>query len=106
MSTKESEVLNRIREVAHRTIPQDGRAILYGSRARGDAHPNSDWDILILLKKNKLDDQDYTYVSYPFVILGCELNEEINPIMYTEREWNQYDFTPFYENVTHDGILL
>ncbi len=96
----------RIREVAHQAIPKNGRAILYGSRARGDSHPGSDWDILILLDKEKLENNDYTHVSYPFVILGSDLNEEINPIMYTKDEWRQYDFTPFHENVEHDGIVL
>ena len=106
MSSKENEVLRRIREVAHTSIPRGGRAVLYGSRARGDSHPGSDWDVLILLDKDKLEDKDYTYVSYPFVILGCDLNEEINPIMYTEKEWHEYDYTPFYANVQQDGILL
>lgn len=106
MGTKEKEVLRRIREVAHRSIPQGGRALLYGSRARGDAHRGSDWDVLILLDKERLEDADFTNVSYPFVMLGCEINEEINPIMYTEKEWSQYHFTPFYENVEHDGVQL
>ena len=106
MSKKEQEVMQRIREHAHRTLPVGAKAILYGSHARGDAHPGSDWDVLILLQKNHLDDQDYIHVSYPFVMLGCELDEEINPIMYTEKEWDQYYYTPFHENVMHDGILL
>lgn len=106
MGTKEKEVLKRIRDVAHRAIPEGGRALLYGSRARGDAHPGSDWDVLILLDKDKLEDSDFTLVSYPFVMLGCEINEEINPIMYTTKEWNQYHFTPFFENVEHDGVQL
>ena len=106
MSTKEKEVLKKIREVAHHSIPKGGRALLYGSRARGNAHQGSDWDVLILLDKDKLDDWDYTHVSYPFVMLGSEINEEINPIMYTEKEWKQYNFTPFYENVEQDGVQL
>ena len=106
MSTKEKEVLRRIREVAHRSVPNGGRAILYGSRARGDAHPGSDWDVLILLDKPRLSSADYDTVSFPFVNLGWDINEEINPIMYTTDEWHQNHFTPFYENVEHDGILL
>ena len=98
--------LTRIKQTATSTIPKGGKAILYGSRARGDARKNSDWDILILLDKDTLDQSDYDNVSYPFVLLGCDLGQEINPIMYTTKEWESYRITPFYENVTRDGIVL
>ena len=98
--------LTRIKQTATSTIPKGGKAILYGSRARGDARSDSDWDILILLDKDTLDQSDYDNVSYPFVLLGCDLGQEINPIMYTTKEWESYRITPFYENVTRDGIVL
>ena len=98
--------LTRIKQTATSTIPKGGKAILYGSRARGDARKDSDWDILILLDKDTLDQSDYDNVSYPFVLLGCDLGQEIYPIMYTTKEWESYRITPFYENVTRDGIVL
>ena len=104
MTTKAA--LTKIKQIATTTIPQGGKTILYGSRARGDAHSNSDWDILILLDKDSLDQSDFDNVSYPFVLLGCDLGQEINPIMYTTKEWESYRITPFYENVTRDGIVL
>ncbi len=113
MSIKEISMKNindnkfsKIKEVAMRTIPKGGSAILYGSRARGDSHDGSDWDILILLNKDVLEQSDYDNISYPFVLLGCDIGEEINPIMYTQKEWDKYQITPFYENVLHDGIKL
>lgn len=101
-----SETLSRIRQTATSTIPDGGKAILYGSRARGEARKDSDWDLLILLDKDILDQSDYDNVSYPFVLLGCDLGVEINPIMYTTKEWESYRITPFYENVVRDGIVL
>ncbi|MCR4957794.1 MAG: nucleotidyltransferase domain-containing protein [Prevotella sp.] len=103
---KNSELLSQIKKVASAAIPKDGKAILYGSHARGDAHRDSDWDILILLNKEHLEQADYDNVSYPFVLLGCEIGEEINPIMYTKKEWEAYCITPFYENVVREGINL
>ena len=41
--------LGRIREAIHDVEPS-ARGILYGSRARGDGRPDSDWDILVLLE--------------------------------------------------------
>ena len=81
MSTDEKTIL-KIRDIAKTAIPTGSKAILYGSRARGDAHNDSDWDILILLDKEKLDQSDYDRVSYPFVLLGCDLGAEINSILY------------------------
>lgn len=101
-----SDAIERIRSVAAKALPAGGQAILYGSRARGDSHDKSDWDILILLDKDRLEQADYDNVSYPLVLLGCDIGEEINPIMYTEKEWESYRITPFYENVARDGIKL
>ena len=106
MNNKERQTLSRIREMAQHSIPKNGRAILYGSRARGNARPDSDWDILILLDKESLEQEDYTRISYPFVLLGCDLHEEINPIMYTTSEWQRSAFSLFNHNVMHDGIRL
>ena len=75
MTTKGA--LTRIKQTAISTIPKGGRAILYGSRARGDARKDSDWDILIILDKDTLDQSDYDNVSYSFVLLGCDLGQAI-----------------------------
>lgn len=101
-----NDELLRIKDVAIKAIPKGSQAILYGSRARGEARSGSDWDILILLDKEQLEQSDYDNVSYPFVLLGCDLGEEINPIMYTKKEWESYRITPFYANVLRDGINL
>lgn len=99
-------VLSDIKHLALTVLPAGSSAWLYGSRARGTAHRHSDWDILLILNKDSLTQSDYDNVSYPFVLLGCELGEEINPIMYTAKEWKSYQATPFYENVEQDAISL
>ena len=59
---------------------------LYGSQARDEARPDSDWDILILLDKLKIEVEDYDNVSYPLVELGWSLNECVSPVLYTLNE--------------------
>ena len=99
-------VISRIKDAAVALISQGGRAILYGSRARGDARPDSDWDILVLLDKERITLEDMDNITYPIRELGWNLNEMINPIMFTEKEWKAKSFIPFYKNVTKEGITL
>lgn len=86
--------------------PKDGTALLFGSCARGEARKDSDWDILIVLPKDRLEQKDYDQVSFPLVELGWSLGEQINPIVYTRREWEASSITPFYDNVQRDAISL
>lgn len=83
-------------------MPEGGKAILYGSRARGDNRANSDWDIL-LLTNNEGEDGSLLYSLYQ---LGWQIGQEISPISYTYDEWKKYSFTPFYHNVTQEGIQI
>ena len=102
----DQQIIDSIRNAVRQLAPPHSRAILYGSRARGDARRDSDWDILWILDKDVLTQSDYDTVGYPLVLLGCEMDEEINPILYTAGEWQRFRTTPFYENVVTDGVNL
>jgi len=102
---KRLQVIDSIRQVGLKTLPPNSSLFLYGSQARGDAHEGSDWDLLILLDKPKISLNDYD-VGYPFRELGWDMGEEINPQVYSKKEWDRYSFTPFYKNVEHDKKVL
>lgn len=106
MDSLKTDILHSIKETLHKVLPSGGQAILYGSQARGDALAGSDWDILILLDKPKIEKEDYDEISYPLVELGWSLNEYISPILYTLKDWQKYHFTPFFHNVKDEGIQL
>ena len=106
MTNKNRSVLRQIRQVAKSSAPQGSIVLLFGSRARGEARKGSDWDILIILPKDQLKQEDYDQVSYPFVELGWTIGEQINPIVYTRREWEANSITPFYDNVQRDAVSL
>ena len=106
MTNKNKSVLNKIKQVAKNTAPEGSVVLLFGSRARGEARKGSDWDILIVLPKERLQQSDYDQVSYPLVELGWMLGEQINPIIYTQKEWEASSITPFYDNVKRDAISL
>ena len=61
-------------------------AILFGSRARGDAKEGSDWDVLVLIDKPRVSLSDYDKYSYPLRELGWDLNEIINPVLFSTKE--------------------
>ena len=100
------EILNHIVYVGKQNLPQGGRLILYGSQARGTATDASDWDLLIILDKPKIEQSDYDNVSFPFTALGWDLGQLISPVLYTKEEWDNNSFTPFYKNVQQDAIYL
>ena len=45
-------------------IEPNVHAILFGSRARGDAKDGSDWDVLVLIDKPRVTLLDYDKYSY------------------------------------------
>ena len=102
----DKQIFNSIKKVLSANLPKDAKAMLYGSQARGDATCLSDWDILIILDKERLMPNDYDAVTYPLTKLGWELGAEINPIMYTKKEWEASRITPFYQNVIEDAVAL
>lgn len=100
------QVIDSIKQTLAQHLPNGGKALLFGSQARGEAHEESDWDILIILNKDRLLPDDYDRVTYPLTVLGWDLGERINPIMYTAKEWEASRITPFYQNVNNDAIVL
>lgn len=49
-----AEVINSIKDMAKRVLSKGSMLFLYGSRARGDYHKDSDWDLLLLLDKPRI----------------------------------------------------
>ncbi|MBO4905733.1 MAG: nucleotidyltransferase domain-containing protein [Bacteroidaceae bacterium] len=100
-----ADVLDRIKHVGEETLPKGSSLMLYGSRARGEAHEQSDWDLLILLDKHRLTFHDYD-ITYPFRMLGYDIGEDISPHIYTKEQWASWSFLPYYKNVERDKIVL
>ena len=84
-SKKEKNLLHKIKEKVKKIAP-DGIVILFGSRARMEVDPDSDWDILVLSKRvtSKLEHE------ISVVLYELELEEDIiiNPLILPKKEWN------------------
>lgn len=102
---KRTNIVDRIAKILHQVAP-DSKAILYGSEARGDARPDSDIDILIILP----DDYD-TYARRKIEITESLYDVElstgisVSPLIVLKSLWERMK-TPFTCNVAKDGILL
>ena len=101
-----NSIVSQIQSLKKQVVPDDSRLLLFGSRARGDYRSDSDWDLLILLNKERISANDYDNITYPFAELGWEVGEMIHPIIYTQSEWEKKSFSPFYKNVMKDSIAL
>lgn len=97
---------DRIKEAVRDLEPQ-AEIILYGSRARGEAGPDSDWDLLILVD-GPVDLARKKAVWHKVYDLELDLEEILCPVVVSRQDWNSPRFRamPFHENVDHDGISL
>ena len=90
-----------------KSIDPTAIVILYGSCARGDNNKDSDIDLLILLDKPKITPQESKNIKYPLYDIEFETGQVISPLVLTRKDWEtRHRITPFYENVTKEGITL
>ena len=100
------DIIKGIKRIARQVLPKGADAVLFGSRARGDARADSDWDILILINGTKATGADFERFAYPFVEYGWTIGEQINPLIYSYEDWNKRSITPFYKSIQAEGVSL
>jgi predicted nucleotidyltransferase len=105
MKTSKNKILSRIKNLV-REIDPSSEVILYGSRARGDEHPESDWDLLILVDSRT--DLDYEKVfRHKLFEIELELSEAFSVSVHNKEEWRlNHWITPLYQNISKEGIRI
>ncbi len=84
------QFIGRLSRLGKEVLPSIASLWLYGSRARGTAH----------------EDSDFVQYAYPFTLMASEEDQMVIPQIYTKRQWQQLQFTPFVKNVEHDKVVL
>ena len=103
---KRDELLEQVKLTVHEIEP-DADIILYGSRARGDAHAESDWDFLILLD-GVVDDVRTDAIRHRLYEIEWDCGEVLSSIVRNRQEWDTplHQVTPFSKVVREQGILI
>lgn len=106
MNAKEQHILSLIRERIRKKNPK-AQVMLFGSRAKGNATTNSDWDILILLNSPKVTREKEKEYREELFEVELEIGEPISTFVFSKNEWeSKHSVTPLYQNIKTDGILL
>jgi uncharacterized protein len=79
------------------------RMVLYGSRARGDAEPGSDIDVLIVLAGTVDPGEEISRTGGVIAELSLQFGEVISCV-FMEEERFMYRGGPFLRNVRKEGI--
>lgn len=77
-------LMHRFRESAERALPgRTKRVVLFGSRARADARPRSDWDVAVFVsgRASSRDTLQLADAAYDLIV---ETGETIHPVALSE----------------------
>ncbi|MCF8365291.1 MAG: nucleotidyltransferase domain-containing protein [Bacteroidales bacterium] len=103
--TEQDELLLKIK---HSIVKEDASAeiTLFGSRARGDNTPESDWDILVLIDSIKTMEAEERFRNNLYDI-ELESGQIISPIVYSKEYWiSKLKYSPLFKSVNKEGIRL
>lgn len=98
------DITQSISQALH-SVPMPIEARLYGSEARGDAMPNSDIDLLILVDQPTVTDSDEDRIFAPLYEIELRTGVLINPIIMPKHKWGSR-VSPFFLNVENEGVRL
>ena len=106
MNAVEREILERLKALLARGTRLH-RLFLFGSRARGDADPDSDMDVLVVLAE-PVTPEKRRYISECAWEAGFERGIVVVPVAYSRDEWESGPESQslLAQAVAAEGILI
>lgn len=88
-------------------VAPEAQVILYGSRARGDACDDSDYDLLVLVER-EVDMALERAIVNGLVPLEARTGKALTALVYNRLRWDspQYRAMPLHQNVTREGVVI
>ena len=103
MSSLNDDLVREIvRRIVDAALPE--KVILFGSRARGDARPKSDFDVLVI----KHSDEPRYRCSVPLYVALADLPVEVEVMVYTPEEVEEWSQVPqaFVTTALREGTTI
>lgn len=102
----DNELMRQIKE-AIRAVDPYGEALLYGSRARGDADAESDWDLVILLSLSATEEIKRA-IRHGLYEIEWETGQVISCIIHNKAQWEDIPLrkTPFHRRVVQEAVRI
>ena len=101
---KRTEIIQRIKKELS-GLPYDMEVWLYGSEARGDAHPGSDIDLLVLFNQSEVSHQEEVQLYDVTYSIELDTGVPISLFILPKQQWESR-MTPFRDNVLTDRIRI
>lgn len=101
---KRPEVIEKLRRLIHAQLP-DVKVWMYGSEARGDARPDSDIDLLVLVDGERVTLEQEMRITEPMNAVFLDTGVLVNTVIRTKKKWEEHK-NSFYHNVMRDRVLL
>jgi predicted nucleotidyltransferase len=106
MIRRKQHIIQLIRQKVNE-IDNSAEVILYCSRARGDNKRDSDWDVMILLKRSNVDKKVEQTFRHHLLDLELEIGVPISVFVYSKSDWEgRYSITPLFRSIKKEGILI
>ena len=105
IQSKEIEVIQRFKERVTEAIGDRlDRIVLFGSRARGDAEEDSDFDFLVTVKKQQVDDKNRVrQIAWE---LTLEYDTVITPLVTSSGDFVEERYFYLHENIHREGRVV
>jgi predicted nucleotidyltransferase len=107
LTEEEQAWLDAYREALNKQHPEAVKEIvIYGSKARGQAHADSDLDVLLIVKNNAAGlKRDLRWIGY---LLAAQTDVLPSILAYSEEEWERRkrSGSTFRKAVERDGVRV
>ena len=106
ISDLEKSMLLELKDIMARYDPE-AEVVLYGSAARGQRQPDSDYDLLVITSR-KLPSQEERDLDRAIYGLQLERGVVLSVMIHANEQWENplLRASPYRKNVLKEGIIL